>query len=131
MTRLLDVYAHQDAIEILYRLLSERPVEANISHKSMPSLDEHRSFVYSEPYIAWYIIEDAEPVGSIYLSKQREVGIFIFAKHQGKGYGREAVGILRRLHPGRIIANVAPGNHRSILFFKRMGARHIQNSYEL
>lgn len=131
MIRLVDVYAHPDAVEILYRLLSERPAEANISHKAMPSAEQHKSFVYSKPYIAWYIIEDKEPVGSIYLSKQREVGIFIFGKHQQKGYGREAIAVLRRLHPGRMIANVAPGNHRSIIFFKRMGARHVQNTYEL
>lgn len=131
VVRLVDVYAHHEAVDILFRLLAERPAEANISHKRMPSMDEHRSFVASRPYLAWYIVEDRGPVGSVYLSKQREVGIFIFAKHQGRGYARETIATLRRLHPGRLLANVAPTNYRSILFFKRMGAHHIQNTYEL
>lgn len=131
MIRLVDVYAHPNAEALLYALLGERSSEVNISHKAMPTLEEHKAFIASRPYEAWYIIEDREPVGATYLSKQREVGIFIFAKHQGRGYGREAVATLRRLHPGRLLANVAPGNHRSILFFKRMGAKHVQNTYEL
>lgn len=138
MIRLVDVYdggeAPQQTVDILYRLLAERPPEAAISHRRMPSLEQHRAFVDSRPYEAWYLLEATPPmgvVGSIYLTKAREVGIFISAGRQGKGYGREAIARLREAHPGRLLANVAPGNHRSIQFFKKMGARHIQNTYEL
>ena len=35
----------------LYELLSERDPVANISHKQMPTYDEHIRFVTSKPYL--------------------------------------------------------------------------------
>ena len=62
----------------LYDLLKERNPQANISHKKMPSYAQHIKFVNSRPYTKWYIIEKGnEMVGSVYLSKQNEIGIFI------------------------------------------------------
>lgn len=132
MSTLISVDSDPRALEYLYRFLQERPPEANISHKKMPSWDEHCAFVMSKPYQAWYLIYVGSGiVGSIYLTRNREVGIHVTATERGKGYGGEAVAALRRLHPGPLLANVAPTNHASILFFKRMGAKHIQNTYEL
>ena len=60
----------------LYDLLKNKDPNANISHKKMPSYDEHVEFVMSKPYTNWYIIEcDKKNVGTIYLSKQDEIGI--------------------------------------------------------
>ena len=41
----------------LYDLLKNKDPNANISHKKMPSYDEHVEFVMSKPYTNWYIIE--------------------------------------------------------------------------
>ena len=41
----------------LYDLLKNKDPNANISHKKMPSYDEHVKFVMSKPYTNWYIIE--------------------------------------------------------------------------
>ena len=132
MITLTSVYRDPEAVDILYALLQERPEEANISHKAMPTHWQHSLFVRGIPYLAWYLVRaDDVAVGSVYLTRAREVGIFIFKAHQGKGYGRAAINELRRLHPGRILANVAPANSRSLAFFNRMGARLIQHTFQL
>ncbi len=153
MITLTSVYLDTHAVDILYALLFERTPEANISHKTMPSYLRHVRFVRDEPYEAWYLIHKVDTtidppmghetvaskcetttfidVGAIYLTKQREVGIFIFAEHQGKGYGTQAINELRKRHPGRILANVAPTNERSLAFFRKLGARLIQHTFQL
>lgn len=131
---LKSVYATPGAHEALYALLGERDETINISHRRMPSWTEHVKFVGSKPYKSWdFIVSGDEIVGSIYLSKQDEIGIFLFRKHQGKGYGLRAVKLLMARHPRieRFLANVNPRNHGSIRFFEGMDFRHIQNTYEL
>jgi len=124
-------------LQLLYDLLAERPPEANISHREMPTFEQHRQFVTRRPYEAWYAIEHCEDghapirVGAIYLTRQREVGIFLLSPFHGMGWAREALKILRHAHPGPILANVAPSNIRSHEFFKAAGARLIQYTYEL
>lgn len=132
MITLNSVYREPDANEILYALLQERPPEANISHSAMPTFVQHCRFVRDIPYLCWYIIRNnGTAVGSIYLTRAREVGIFIFKAHQRHGYAAAAIAELRRRHPGRILANIAPTNERSLRFFKRLGARLIQETYQL
>ena len=67
----------QNDLLFLFKLLKERNPIANISHKNMPSFKEHKNFVLSQPYSAWYVIYVGnKKIGSIYLSKQDEIGIF-------------------------------------------------------
>ena len=121
-----------NATHILYELLKERPPEAAISHKRMPTFEEHAAFVAGHPYQAWYLLEvGGACVGSAYLTKQSEVGIFIFKQHHGRGYGKRAIALLREHHPGRLLANVAPGNAASHKFFRALGAVKIQETYAL
>ena len=54
--RLADVYKVPDAPRFLYELLAERDPIANISHKKMPSWQEHWKFIASEPYKFWGIV---------------------------------------------------------------------------
>jgi RimJ/RimL family protein N-acetyltransferase len=134
--KLVDIYTlpdREEAYRILLEVLSERTPDQNISHKKMPSLEQHRAFVDSQPYMAWYLIEAPSEgiVGSVYLSKAREVGLFIFRRHQGKGFGAKAFALLRQKHPGRLLANINPANENSIRFFESLGFSHIQNTYEL
>lgn len=128
--RLVSVYESM-AETVLFRLLSERTPEQSISHKSMPDYEDHVDFVRSRPYVAWYLIQAGQEfVGSVYLSKQREIGIFIFREHARKGYAGWAVAEIRRLHPGPMLANINPANTASIRFFEKLGKR-IQVTYEL
>lgn len=130
--RLVSVYDVPDAVRVLYELLKERPKYAAISHKAMPSYAEHCAFVYSRPYQFWALIDvSGEYVGAVYLSRQREVGIFIFRAHGGKDYGEQAVRALMQMFPGPVLANVAPLNAPSHAMFQRMGGKLIQWTYEL
>lgn len=132
--RLVDVSKRKDAKKILYELLKEREPHANISHRRMPTFRQHVGFMRSKPYKSWDLIVSAGlVVGSIYLSKQNEIGLFIFKKDQARGYGQRALKLLMKKHSNvtRFLANINPGNQRSIHFFERLGFNHVQNTYEL
>ena len=111
------------ALAIPFRLLQEREPSQNISHKAMPTWEEHCAFVRSEPYAAWYwFTNPAErPAGCIYLTHQREIGIGVLKAHRGKGLARDAIAELMRLHPGRFLANINPANEASIALFRSLG----------
>tara|TARA_B110000467_G_scaffold19465_1_gene17079 strand:- start:457 stop:945 length:489 start_codon:yes stop_codon:yes gene_type:complete len=117
----------------LYDLLKERDSRANISHKKMPSMLQHEKFIQSKPYSKWYIIQNLDnDVGSIYLSKNNEIGIFLIKKNQSKGIGVNALKLLMEKNPKtRYLANVNPKNNQSIKFFKKNGFNLIQHTYEL
>lgn len=137
--RLVDVYKTGMAPNVLYDLLRERTGDdsINISHASLPTWDEHVAFVQSKPYAAWYLIEvhnlaDNFMVGTVYLTHEEEVGIFLFKRFQGKGYGPQAIRALIKRHPcKRYLANINPANERSIKMFERLGFRLLQQTYEL
>ena len=109
----------------LYDLLKQRDPRVNISHKKMPTYNEHIKFVISKPYSKWYIIQsNNESIGSIYLSKQNEIGIFLLNNMQGKGIGQQVLKLIMKKHPRfRYLANINPMNKNSIEFFTKNGFR--------
>jgi RimJ/RimL family protein N-acetyltransferase len=123
----------KDDWEFLYDLLKERQSFMNISHKKMPTFIEHIKFVESKPYSKWYIIiYESDKIGSIYLSKQDEIGIFLKKKNQAKGIGSNAIKQIMTLNPRvRYLANINPKNKKSIEFFKKKEFKLIQHTYEL
>lgn len=131
--KLVSVYDNPLAAAHLYQLLKERDESVNISHRAMPTWDEHLRFVASIPYAAWYLIDvDGEMVGATYLTRQDEIGIFIFRAYQGRGFGKQAVTLLTEAHPRQhYLANINPDNHRSISMFTGMGFGLLQQTYEL
>lgn len=128
---LTNIYERPDRALVLYQLLQERDPVANISHKEMPSFDEHVRFVESKPYAAWYFIEDEKTVGACYLSKQDEIGVFVFKAHQGKRYGPWAIDAIMLKHgKRRYLANVSPPNVKSAEIFRNLGFKPIQVTFE-
>ena len=128
MVTLQSVYRHPEiAIPLLYQLLSERTPEQSISHKEMPSLKDHQAFFDSKPYQCWYLIfADDRPVGAIYLSKQREIGVGILKEYVRQGYGRAAVEALMAKWPGRFLANINEKNEHSLKMFRSIGFKTLQ-----
>lgn len=117
-------------VAILFCLLSERETFQNISHKNLPSYIEHEDFIKSCPYEFWYLIKtNYGIVGSIYLTRLREIGISIFKRDRGNGYGRQAIDALKQRHPGKFLANIAPSNLESIALFKQLGFKKLQMTY--
>ncbi len=108
----------------LYQLLEERPALASVSHKEMPTWEEHLQFVKSYPYSAWYIVEDDAGIaqGSVYLTIHDEIGVAIAGGSQGKGLGSQAVRMLMEQHQRREYrALIACKNERSQALFERLG----------
>ncbi len=105
----------------------------NISHKKMPTYLQHVKFIKSKPYSKWYVIlNDKERIGSIYLSKNNEIGVFLNKKIQSKGYGQQALKQIIEKNPRKqYLANINPNNKKSNEFFMRNQFKLIQYTYEL
>ena len=129
--KLVDVEEEEFARGILYQLLAERPVEANISHDMMPSWTQHDEFYADQPYDAWYLIRDkGRYVGSIYLTEAGEIGITIPAGYRQWGFGEKAVKLLMKMHPReKYLANISVKNEASMAFFKKLGFEPLQQTF--
>ena len=128
----LTLVSKNDA-QFLYGLLKEREYNVNISHKKMPTYVQHIKFIESRPYSKWYIIRlGNQKIGSAYLSKQNEIGIFITKNMHTKKLGTTALNILiKKNRRKRYLANINPKNKKSISFFKKNGFELIQHTFEL
>lgn len=143
MIVLHDVYETPGAAELLWELLAERDPIANISHKQMPTMEQHLEFIRSKPYAEWWFIfaqfTDVFAVGACYLTKPprasvagNEIGIQIFRRHQRRGYASAALAQMIELHKGkRLLANIAIRNDKSLALFERYGFNPIQFTLEL
>lgn len=120
------------SLPLAWQLLYEREPHQNISHKKMPTMDEHEAFFDSRPYEAWYIVQvAASHVGMVYLSRQREIGVGIIKLHQGNGFGPHAVAMMMDKHPGKFLANINPANDASRKMFEGLGFTILQHTYAL
>lgn len=141
--RLVEVSCVADKHNLLWKLLEERPPEANISHVAMPDWKEHCSFVNRYPYRRWYFIEHhGAYVGAVHLTRRYEIGVAIFKEFQRNGYAEWGVKEMVRMwghkvpyYPAvtrkAILANVAPTNEASKRFFEKQGFKHVANVYAL
>lgn len=135
---LISIYTRHDRAALLWGLLCQRDETVSISHRVMPSFREHVLFIESDPYQAWYfmmeidfMMEIEKVVGACYLSKQNEIGVFVFGDSQGKGYATQAVKEVMAAHgERRYLANINPRNLKSVKLFNNLGFKHIQNTYE-
>jgi len=132
--KLIDIYRpiQKNTMDILYSLLQERTPNQSISHKQMPTMDEHVNFILDKPYKAWYLIVYQDMiVGSAYLTKQNEIGIGIFKAFRRRGFGINAVKLLMEKHEGPFLANINPNNKGSRKMFKTLGGDLIQVTYKI
>lgn len=149
--RFQDIRSHQEGLDISWQLLKERPECANITHKAMPTREEHMAFVAAHPYRQWYVIESdvvrdprphRVPVGTIYASHQNEIGIAILREHQRHGWASRAIQELIEFLPplpgipgarsGWWLANVSPYNQPSLdLFWRKLGCHKLQVTFQL
>lgn len=128
MILLLNVYdispkIYGENVLFLYKILSQRKTHQNISHKELPNYEQHKEFVSKRPYKEWLIAyNNTTRIGSVYITNQDELGLFILEEYQDRGYGGNILKLLFNYHPKRIFfANINPTNHKSINFFKKHG----------
>lgn len=120
-----------DDAKFLFDLLKQREGIVNISHKSLPTWEEHVEFIKNNTYQSWDIIwVDNVRIGNIYLTDRDELGIFLDKKSQSNGYGSIAITeFMKKNGKKRYLANINPTNYKSIQFFGKHGFIHIQNTY--
>ena len=92
----------------------------------------------SKPYTEWYIIyHGKEKIGSIYLTKQDEIGIHfkesLKANLQPKSaFWLQVLKITMKKNPrNRYLVNINPRNTRMKNFLKNAGFELIQHTYEV
>ena len=124
--------AKNDAL-FLYDLLKTRDPLANISHKKMPSYDEHVNFILSNPYTIWYIIEyEGKKIGSVYLSKHDEIGISLVDNSLYDKIGKSIIKLLIKNNPRKhYLAKISPQNEKLQNFFVNNGFRGLEYTYEM
>lgn len=124
----------------LYSMLEERlkHPEWNISHKEMPTYEQHLNFIYSDPYWLWYIIVNAyakeQVIGTVYFTNDYEIGIYIREGFQEQGYGKDVLSkFLEVVNPmsDEIYANINPKNTRSIKLFEKFGFEYKSDVLDL
>ena len=120
-----------DDAKFLFDLLKQREGIVNISHKSLPTWEEHVEFIKNNTYQSWDIIwVDNVRIGNIYLTDRDEIGIFLDKEFQSNGYGGIAINeFMKKNGKKRYLANINPTNYKSIQFFGKHGFIHIQNTY--
>ena len=128
----LKLVTEDDAL-FLYNLLKIRDPITNISHKKMPSYDEHANFILSNPYTIWYIIEyEGKKIGSIYLSKQDEIGISLVDNSLYDKIGKSIIKLFIKNNPRkRYLAKISPQNKKLQNFFINNGFTGLEYTYEM
>ena len=118
--------------DFLFELLLQRSSKENISHKKMPTYEEHIKFIISKPYYKWYIVKkDHDSIGAVYLTQINEIGISLVKRFDNEKIKNEVLELVMKKHPKkRYIVNINPKNKQGINFFKKRGIRLIQCSYE-
>jgi len=121
----------------LYYLLATRSPAACISHRALPTWDQHLAYLekISNEWPAVKMVcenhsSSPVPVGYYYLTPMYEIGI-----HTERGkerYHREILEHIMRVHKGkRLLANVAPSNEFHHQLYRGAGFRLVQETYEV
>lgn len=127
---------------LLYQILEERPLEHGISHKEMPSFEQHTKFVENHPFRYWLLIHERDYIiGSIECLPTNEFGVHILKIYQGQGHGTKAAKLfldtyeplpaIPAVRNGNWLANCSPSNTRAQKFFEGLGFVPIQITNEL
>ena len=138
------------ALAALYSHMEQRSPDQNISHRSMPTWEQHVAFVGSKPYSGWWLVydhieasnagEDGEGcpqreytcIGQVYFTRAREIGIQISNDYWRIGYGSEiTTKVIEMVPRGPIFANVSPRNIASQKLFESLGFGVVQWTYRL
>lgn len=124
-------------IEKLYLLLKNRSYM--ISHKFLPSFEEHKSFVSNYPYIAWYLLyKNKSALGSFYIHTDNSVGINLIEKYEENdvcniiGYIQKNYSPLppiKSVRRGVFFMNVASENTELIKVLQNLGKTEFQSSF--
>ena len=135
--RLQRVEKTDEHIRLLFELLNDR--QFRISHESQPTYSEHKGFVESDPYRAWYFVFCEERIiGSFYLCSDNSIGLNL--NDQNVDIVRAIlIYIKKNYQPFRAIPsfvppyfsiNVANANTDLMLILRDIGCKEIQRTFQ-
>ncbi|MBO8232365.1 hypothetical protein CU311_06685 [Prochlorococcus marinus str. MU1402] len=128
---------NEKEIKFLYFLLKNR--NASISHKKLPSFEDHRKFVLNHPYKTWNIvIKGNTHIGAQYIGFNNTVGIHLLPEYVV--YRRNVItkvlenfspepGITS-LIPNQFIFNVSVSDYDYVDDLLKLGAEQIQSTFQ-
>ena len=128
----------EEHASILYELLNMRLHSHNISNSDLPTYKEHESFVFSNPYRAWYLIQyEKNYVGSLYLLKSNSIGIFLLPQHHNffdyaikfliSSY--KPLPLIKSVRAPFFSINISPENAELIEVIENFGGKLVQQTY--
>ncbi len=117
----------------LYELLQQRDPLGNISHKLLPTFEEHVSFIRSKPYSKWFLItKNNTRIGSAYITKSDELAIHLLLKNDNNKLKKQVLKLLIASCPRkRYLYNVGHQNTKLAKFLQEENFELIQFTYEL
>lgn len=118
----------------------EEDPDINISHKGLPTYEQHIRFVTDPPFCHWRkIVVDDQTAGFVSANDRNEIGILLYRHYRGRRIGPEAVRqFMLEVDPlpakagvrrGYWCANINPANERSIRMFEGLGFKLAQHTY--
>jgi RimJ/RimL family protein N-acetyltransferase len=118
--------------KFLYELFQEREFKTNIIQRKPLTYQKHVEFVTSKPYSKWYIVlKNSKKIGTVYIAKNNDVGIFLKKGIQKKGIGSIALKMLIEKNPrSKYHAKINPKNKKSVKFFQKNSFKLIQYKLE-
>ena len=131
------VKINDNHIKILYEILKKRKKNYKISYKDLPTFKKHQLFVKKNPYRVWFLVfKSKECIGTIYLSKMNEVGIYL---SKNEGLSEDLIEFVTKkyrplkgkysVRSEKFIINISPKNVILRKLIEKMGAKLIQNTY--
>ena len=128
---------NENNLKFLYSLLKDR--EYSISHKEIPSFEEHSSFVKNHPYHKWFIVKNQSYlIGSIYIHKDNSIGLDIINQFEllipdilyflEKRY--KPLPYIKSVRSKNFFFNISPQNHKLQNLLVSLGYEISQISYE-
>ena len=135
--KMIKVESKAEHVSFLYERLKGRI--HSISHKELPDLNEHKSFVENHPYRHWFLLKiDKNLLGSIYIHHDNSIGIDIETHHYHeylqdifKTINRKIKPLpeLKSVRPNFFFVNVAMSNKDLMLALEKLGFVATQKSY--
>ena len=126
-------------IETLYAQLKNR--SHNISHKSVPSFDEHTEFVQNHPYRKWIIVKDTEiAIANVYIQYNNSIGLNVDSLITCEQINKILKGIYASHSPlpavpsvrfGEFFLNVATANKMLQKKLTRLGFSEVERTFVL
>ena len=138
MIKLEEIKFTKEHFQITYELLKQR--KHFISHRSMPSYEEHCNFIRSKPYRYWYLVKiDNQFIGTLYLSIFNTIGININEPHiaivgdliKKIVETHEPLKEIKSTINSKFTINVPITNEKIINELEKIGLSRIQISYSI